>query len=383
MFNKNEFKNSIYVFLGGVFPALAIYAIFSQQSSTIDLKALGVFTNLIVVNSFLSAFDAGITRSFSKSLITASFHQALLRSWKLFLIYIATSAIAAIVYLSSDDISIYFNGSILIWALSFLLGHILRGAIEFRKDFRLSAMYQAFNGLSSVLLIFFGYLYEASIFLIILGMASTRSVSGFFLYALIKYRGDDYAEKTSQEVAPKENAYFMISSVVGVIIIFADRWFVQSFTDINFVIQHVLLMEIISRLSVVSGSFATVKFQSYLRETRVAPDLFSSRNYLMAVVLVVLVAYLVGANDLMGMYIVYGVASILILFSSLLLVAQLQAFGGAKFLSYVHIAELIIYVPILYLLSSYNMQSLFITVWFLRLSIEILVFKGYIAKFLH
>lgn len=394
-------------------PSIILLLIVPVVRRKLGLDAFAGFTVLISGVSVLTLFDGGLGRS---TTYFTSRHgvqnDGATRSWLwacmlLGVVFSVAIGAAGTLALHLENGSFKAAGPALQVLLAFtpvfVLGAIVKGALEGQRRFALSTGLQLAYGCA------------ISVAPLILVLGDSRLSAFSFSVGLIRTcLVGALAACVPALLLPRKNLglagvllqvrqvfdytkWLVISNVIGLCIVFADRFVIASHFDARIVASYILPMEMVSRVQLLVAAFCSVIFPTLVMHAeRNNPDYFhvvrSAQGVVASGVLAAscvfvplaepvfswwLGASLGGQAAQIGLVSLIGVA--LIANAALAMVA-INSLGHTRQIAILHAIELVIYVVLLIIAVSQQSLSMLLLAWVARQLIDALCMSQILKK---
>jgi O-antigen/teichoic acid export membrane protein len=191
--------------------------------------------------------------------------------------------------------------------------------------------------------------------------------------------------------------WMTISNIVGPLMVTADRFFISGVLGATVVAYYTVPFEVVIRVLILPGAFMSVMFPRFAAVIR--SDIFEARRLYRKSIVIVLVVLLpvcliiaIGAK--LGLklwlgeafaeqsWVIVCVMALGLLLNGIASVpfAAIQATGDARKTAYLHLIELIIYVPILYTSMKFLGIIGAAIAWTVRVAIDLMVLLIYAKR---
>lgn len=389
---------------GAVVPALVMLLTVPLIRAQLDLDMFAAFTVMLSAVGLLAALDGGLGRAstyFVRLALTRGdgsrvvvVFQGVLVVGLIFSVVLGLAVGIGLCIASGRALAIAKPALLILACFSpiFVAGSLLRGFLEAQQNFGRSTALQlshgAFIGIAPVLL--FSISDDLRLFAWTVGLA--RLVLTLALLqscGLANRRILAMSSKTRTHAARvfDYSKWLFISNLIGLTIIFADRFFVASVFSSAIIAAYVLPMEVIGRLQILIAAFCSVLFPRLVGRSAATPAV-SGQLLANAQGLVLCCAALAGsavalvADPLMSWWLgsalagdaarvlVVGVVGAGLMASAALAMLYLNSRGLTRPLALLHAMEMPAYIALLYFAARSGSINSMLSVWVLRLSAD-------------
>lgn len=190
-------------------------------------------------------------------------------------------------------------------------------------------------------------------------------------------------------------SWMTVSNIVSPIMSTMDRLFIGSFISLGSVTYYVTPFEIVSRLQIIPSAIATVTFPEFSRMATAGRSTDTLTHFKHALVLVAcaltppVLFFVLFSGDFLAAWvsqelaehgaIVMKVLAIGMLINGLSYIpfAYIQGKGRSDITAKFHIAELVVYVPLIYIMAQrFGLVGVAVS-WLLRVSLDAVLLFGY------
>ncbi|UTM03733.1 flippase [Alcaligenes sp. NLF5-7] len=398
-------RNSVWNLLGFILPALAIIPAFGVIARLLDIEQFGIFTLCFAVMGYASVFDVGMARAVIRSVAmkqgdepevkriisTASAVVLILSLVTGFFFYIYSGSLVRILSVSTEYMrEAQESFELLALAMpAFLLSTVWFAYLEGSQRFYKLNVLKSIYGLLMAVMPLGAVVYQPSLVSSIAGLVLARyltlviayfwSLPRLTLTKLFKFYTGTFKELLGF------GGWITVSNLISPIMVYFDRFFISSITGTKDIAFYTTPSEAVSRLSFLPTSVVRVIFPKIsARGENYKKDTMLSYWIVGAACAIVSLIGVLGAKYILLIWmgepytgIAATVLSILLVgyfFNSLAQVpyAVIQAGGHSKVTALLHMAELIPYIGLLYILiHGYGMIGAAIA-WSIRVFIDYL-----------
>lgn len=350
----------------------------------LGLEPFGIYTLLFALIGYASLFDLGISRALIRAIAMASKQagqiQSILGTASL-LILLSSSIAAVLVYLLSPFLVQWLNIStelrpdslfaFRLLALTLpllLLQAVWLSYLEGLSDFKQVNIQRTISGLLLAVLPLLSILYQASLSYAVLGLFAGRLISCLLAYfwALPAHvrQGMWRWDKQQAQALLSFGGWLTVSNLISPLMVYFDRFLLSNLNGAGTVSFYTAPSEAITRLLSIPGAVVRVIFPLLSTQKDARQETRLTYLLLLAVCGLISLIGIVGAKWIILLWLgeAYVEQSVPILQILLLgfffnAIAQIpytviQARGHAHITAYVHLAEILPYIALLYVLIS-------------------------------
>lgn len=389
-------NNFIWNILGFGAPLMAAYFAIPLLIRNIGHESFGILTLIMGIIGYFSVFELGIGRALTQSIsiqlsenkeikyhlstgLIISFVSGCIGS--LLLIVFSKNIINSWVNIS-ESLSNDAHWAIILAAIGVPIAtttSALRGVMEAHNDFKWSNIYRLILGISNfifpVISVSFGF---ANIYEITFSILTGRFIVFFIMVlSFLKVYKDSYGvnyfslEKT--KVLIKYAGWLSLSNIIGPLMLYFDRFVIASLLGAGVVAFYTVPYEVLSKFLIIPIALTSVLFPMLAKSINLNDydgDKIYKKYYIVNVFfsLILLGAFALFCDYIFSYWIdsdfsenatpIAVILCIGIFFNSVASFpfTYLQAMGHSKKTSLIHLAEVIIYMPILYFsIEKYNL----------------------------
>jgi O-antigen/teichoic acid export membrane protein len=389
-----------------VLPSIALLLVVPVVRRYLGLDQFASFTVLVSSISVLSILDGGLGRATTYFVSKASVqNEARSRDasiWAGLLLgffFSLVITVAAATILASGPAGslkgIHRSLMILIpFCPAFVLGSVLKGVLEGQRRFFLSTSIQLLYGcmisLAPLIMVYslggpidfsraIGVIRLLFVGALLASIPISASFSRHLLPAILEHSAQIF----------RYSRWLVVSNIVGLCVVFADRFVIAEYFDARTVGSYMLPMEMVSRAQLLVGAFCSVIFPAlvmqaqrknadYFEVIKAAQGVIASAVWIIGCLGVPLAEPLFGwwlGSELgsqaaqIALIAVIGMA--LIASASIAMVA-INSLGHTRQVAMVHVLEIVIYVPLLYVAAHLRSLIILLLAWLLRQLIDAL-----------
>ena len=405
-------RNSAWNLAGFAIPVIIAIPAIGFLARALGVEKFGIFTLAYAVVGYASIFDAGLSRAVIRAVAMNSSDEP-----KLIKI-LGTSTIAVIGLSVVAAVSLFLSANklpeiLLISAESqsdaalgfkllslvivpYLLSTVWFSYLEGESEFRKLNVLKTVTGISISVFPVLGVLYEPTFTLAVLGLLLGRVFTALiaYCYGLGKYRKSIFLMdiKTLKELL-SFGGWITVSNVLSPVMVYFDRFFISSVVGAQSVAFYTAPAEAIARLLVVPMAVAKVIFPKLSArhadahaQTVLAYKLLSAFSTLLAIFVCVfakeIMLYWMGPSYVGDSVLVLQILAVGFVFNAIAQIpfAQVQAAGYSKITAFIHLAEVVPYLILLYwLVHEYSYIGAAIA-WSIRVSIDLMLLAYFARK---
>ncbi len=390
---------------GAAVPALVMLLSVPLIRAQLDLDHFAAFTVMLAAVGLLAVLDGGLGRAStyfisvalargSRRRVVSVFHGVLIVGL-LFSLLLGLTCAFAVQTVSGHAIDTARPALLILagFAPVFVASSLLRGFLEAEQRFGRSSSLQLLHGtligIAPVLL--FSFSSDLRLFAWIVGLARVVLTLALLQSCGLATRASWCASRATSVHARRVFGYtkwLFLSNLIGLTIVFADRFFVASLFSSAVIAAYVLPMEMIGRLQVLITAFCSVLFPRLVARTTRGGASDSRRLLADAQGAVLCAAALGGAGmalaaeplmrwwlgdalaDNAARVLVVGIVGIGLIASAALAMLELNSRGLTRPVALLHAAEMPVYLGLLYLAARSSSIALLLIVWIARLAVD-------------
>lgn len=383
-------------------PSLILLSVVPAVRSRLGLDAFAGFSVIVSAVGLLSILDGGLGRAVTYFVSMARSKGGVYRAHAAVLGGLAVGIGLAIVVMVAGAVLLGFlNGEsfltarkaiyvLLVFCPAFVAGSVLKGALEGQQRFALSAALQLTHGalIGIAPLFVIAHSDDLSLYAWIVG-AARISLVGALLYASRLFSpGSWRLARTAREHARRlfhYSKWLFFSNIVGLCIIFADRFVISGYFNSSVVAAYVLPMELIARGQLLVGAFCSVIFPKLVTHVQRAigrdfAALISDAQGLV-VSAIVAIGFVCAPlmEPMMGWWLghalapqaaliaLVGIVGLALVSSSSISMLAINGMGHTRQVAILHAAELPLYLGLLYLATVHASLMGLLAAWLFRL----------------
>lgn len=388
-------------------PSLILLSVVPIVRNRLGLEAFAGFSVIVSAIGLLSILDGGLGRAVTYFVSKARSRGEARRANGAVLGGIAVGVGLAIIVLAAATMLLGFlNGesfliarnaiyALLIFSPAFIASSVLKGALEGQQRFALSAVLQlthgAFIGIAPIFVI--NHSEDLSMYAWIVG-AARISLMGALLYAsgLVSASSWRLVRTVSGYSRRLFNysKWLFFSNIVGLCIIFADRFVISGFFNSSVVAAYVLPMELIARGQLLVGAFCSVVFPRLVTHVQhstrrdVAALVNDAQGFVVAAIVAIAFVFAPFMESMMGWWLghalapqatliaLVGIVGLALVSSSSISMLAINGMGHTRQVAFLHAAELPLYLCLLYLATVHASLKGLLAAWLIRLIFDAL-----------
>ena len=383
-------------------PSLILLSVVPVVRSRLGLDAFAGFAVIVSAIGLLSIFDGGLGRAVTYFVSRAQSkgggrhaHGAVLGGMAVgvgLAIVVMLVGTALLGFLNGESFSTARNALyvLLVFCPAFIAGSVLKGALEGQQRFALSAALQlAHGGLIGIAPLFvIAHSEDLSLYAWVVG-AARISLLGALLYAsglivasswrLVRAVGL-HARRLFQYTK-----WLFFSNIVGLCIIFADRFVIAGYFNSSIVASYVLPMELIARGQLFVGAFCSVIFPKLVTHIQRATGrdfaalISNTQGLVIAANVTVGFVCVPMMESMMGLWLgnalapqaatiaLVGIVGLALVSSSSIAMLAINGMGHTRQVALLHAAELPLYLGLLYFATLHSSLPMLLAAWLFRL----------------
>jgi len=401
-------KNSVWNFLSIIIPSLVALPAFAVIARVVGIEIFGIFTLSFAIVGYASIFDLGLSRSVIREIAihcqqpeaqvliinTATTLIVVLGLLSSIALWITAAPIVDFIKVSHEHIEDVTTGLKLL-ALCLpplLLSQVWLSYFEGLEQFKKLSYIKVVIGIATVLLPLIFCLIESNFKMLMFGLIASRFLAFFIsLYLISKH----IPLKLSIDRVYAENllnfgGWLTISSIVGPIVVYFDRFILSSVIGAKYVAFYTVPAELIMRLIALPSAVSRTLFP---RMSQASSERKSEKyTYYLSLKLLALSALIIGiplyifAEEIMGLWMGQAFRGQPVEILRILLIGffinalaqvpftQLQAHGYSKVTALVHVIEALPYLIVLtIIINMYGIIGVAWT-WTTRIFIDTIIF---------
>jgi O-antigen/teichoic acid export membrane protein len=417
-------KNTIWSFVGSVAPMLLGLVTIPYLIKQIDVEAFGILTLVWSLIGYFSVFDFGIGRALThqvSSCVSQNLEHNLPSIIKTGLLFMLATGVfgGVILAVSSHQLgSHWLNISknletdtircLLIAAIGIPLTTItsgLKGILEGYEDFKSASILRIILGISNFGLPALTVMFlDKSLELMVLSLVLARFIVLLAHLVVINKRLGIYslvraslADRNNVKSLVSFGAWMTLSNVISPLMVTADRFIISYMLGAGLVAFYTVPFDFIVRLLIIPAALTGVLFPrfTYLFQNEIGQIKILYRKSFILIFSVmgfVSLGLIIGSNFGLTLWlgknfaeqswVIASIMAVGLLFNSLAQIPHtaLQASGGVKITSLIHLGELVFYIPLLYgALHFYGLVGAAI-VWVVRVLADLIVLSIFAQK---
>lgn len=405
-------KNSAWNLAGFAIPILIAIPAIGYLARALGVEKFGIFTLAYAVVGYASIFDAGLSRAVIRAV-------AMNTSDEPKLIKILGTSTGAVIFLSIIAAFILFVSAnrlpemlsitagaqadaatgfkiLSVVIIPYLLSTVWFSYLEGESEFRKLNILKTLTGITISVFPVLGVLYEPSFTNAVIGLLLGRMFTAIiaYCYGLGRFRKSIFCLdiKTLKELLGF-GGWITVSNIISPVMVYFDRFFISSVVGAQSVAFYTAPAEAIARLLVVPMAVAKVIFPKLSAQhddaksqTILAYKLLGVFSVLLAIFVYIfakeIMFYWMGPSYVGDSVLVLQILVVGFVFNSIAQIpfAQVQAAGYSKITAFIHLAEVIPYLVLLYwLVHEYSYVGAAIA-WSIRVGVDLIVLAYYAQK---
>lgn len=391
-------------------PSLILLAVVPLIRGRLELDAFAGFAVIVSAISLLSVLDGGLGRAATYFVSVAGVRSGAFRSRAALLGALAVGAGFAVVGMATGVLALEFlDGTafvvardalfvLLMFYPAIVAGSILKGGVEGQQRFALSAGLQLTHGVvigiaplfviwCAADLAVYAWLVGVARVGLVLALLSATGLTVARIRRLARVLGSHVGRLFHY------SKWLLFSNLVGLAIIFADRFAIVGFFDSLVVAAYVLPMELVARGQILVGAFSSVAFPKLVRHIRrdsrqLAALIGDSQGVVMTTVLALGFASLPLLEPMMGWWLGHalaqqaamvalaGIVGLALVSGASITMLAIHGLGHTRQVAALHAFELPLYFGLLVLAIAHASLPMLLTVWLARLAFDLLGMEG-------
>lgn len=386
-------------------PSLILLSVVPVVKSRLGIDAFAGFAVIVSAIGLLSILDGGLGRSVTYFVSMArtkggvrSAHAAVIGGMAVgfgLAIVVMVAGAALLGFLNGESFLIARNALCILLAFcpAFIACSVLKGALEGQQRFALSAALQlshgALIGIAPLLLI--AHSDDISFYAWVVGVARI-SLMGALLYATGLALPSFFSLVRSVGVHSHRifqySKWLFFSNIIGLCIIFADRFVIAGYFNSSVVAAYLLTMELISRGQLLVGAFCSVIFPKLVTHVQRATSLDFAGLIRDAQGLVITANLAIGfvsvplMEPMMSWWLghtlapqaaqiaLVGIVGLALVSSSSISMLAINSMGHTRQVAILHASELPLYFALLYVATVQMSLQILLAAWLFRLVID-------------
>ncbi len=386
-------------------PSLILLSVVPVVRSRLGLDAFAGFAVIVSAVGLLSILDGGLGRAVTYFVSVARSKGGARRAHAAVLGGMAVGVgLAIVVMVAGTALLRFLNGEsfltarnamyvLLAFCPAFIAGSVLKGALEGQQRFALSAALQLTHGtlIGIAPLFVIDHSEDLSLYSWMVG-AARISLMGALLYASGLVVPSSWRLVRSARVHARRlfqySKWLFFSNIVGLCIIFADRFVIAGYFNSSIVAAYVLPMELIARGQLLVGAFCSVIFPKLVAHVQRATGRDFAALICNAQGLVISANVAIGfvcvpfMEPIMGWWLghalapqaatiaLVGIVGLALVSSSSISMLAINGMGHTRQVAILHAAELPLYLGLLYLATLHASLEGLLAAWLFRLIVD-------------
>lgn len=386
-------------------PSLILLLVVPVIRSRLGLDAFAGFSVIVAAVGFLSILDGGLGRTITYFVSVARSKGVLSQEQVSVISGMAVGVGFSIVMMLASSVLLQLlDGKsfmtarnaifiLLFFCPAFVAGSILKGALEGQQRFALSAALQlthgAFIGIAPLIVI--NHAEDLSQYALIIGAARISLMLALFyatgLFTKVSWRLLRSAGMQINYIF-HYSKWLFFSNIVGLCIIFSDRFAIAGYFDSIIVAAYVLPMELIARGQLLVSAFSSVIFPKLVAHVQRARGhdfaalLNNAQGLVVAVNLAIGFVCVPLMEPLMSWWLgstlapqaatiaLVGIVGLTLVSSSSISMLAINGLGHTRQVAILHGIELPLYLGLLYFATIHASLQMLLGAWLLRLLID-------------
>jgi O-antigen/teichoic acid export membrane protein len=388
-------------------PSLILLAVVPVVRSRLDLDTFAGFAVIVSAIGLLSVLDGGMGRAATYFVSMTGLKGGAFRARAALLGGLAVGAGFAMVVMVAATLSLAFlDGALFVTAHdalyvlllfypAFVAGSILKGALEGQQRFALLAALQLTHGalIGIAPLFVITRAADLSDYAWVVGAARISLVAALLFATGMVAPGTRRLTRSMGVHGSRlfhYSKWLFFSNIVGLCIIFADRFVIAGYFDSSVVAAYVLPMELIARGQILVGAFCSVIFPKLVMHIQrasghdLATLIGDTQGLLIAATLTLGFVCIPLMEPLMGWWLghalapqaatiaLVGIVGLALVSGSSISMLAINGMGHTRQVAVLHMAELPLYLGLLYLAVLQASLYMLLAAWLIRLSFDLI-----------
>ena len=388
-----------------VLPAAVMLLTVPLIRHQVDLETFAAFTVMLSAMGLLAALDGGLGRSSTYFVRLALSRTGVARAMPALqgVVVVGMLFSAAVVPLVAVVLGVLSGRAVLLarpallilaaFVPLFVLGSLLRGYLEARQQFGRSTALQLAQGMVTGIapLVLFAFTTDLRWLAWTIGaIRICLIVTLFKLCDLDLRRLLTFSSRTRLHASRvfSYSKWLFVSNLVGLTILFADRFFVAGVFSSVVIAAYVLPMEVIARLQILVAAFCSVVFprlvgRAQTQESQAIVLMSDAQGLVLCCAAAVGGALLVFSHPLMRWWLgealaaeasrvlIVGMVGAGLMASAALSLLFLNSRGSTRPVALLHVLEMPVYVALLWCAASARSVEMLLGAWLLRLVVDV------------
>lgn len=415
-------KNTTWNLIGSGAPLLVGLITIPFLISKLGIEAFGVLTLIWALIGYFSLFDFGLGRALTQQIAamrSVGLTDQIPRRMKAGMVFIAMTGLAGggllailspMLSQSWLNISEGLKESAL---FSFTIASIgiplttittgLRGVLEAYEDFKIVNILKVVLGILNFVLpalsvIAFGPILEYAVLSLVLSRVAVIILH--FIFANSKLSTQWLREKfeySDIKILWQFGAWMTVSNVVGPLMVTADRFVISSVLGATVVAYYSVPFDTLMRMLIIPSALTAALFPKitaliavdlsaaeklYVKSMSIVSMVFIPLMLIIALSAHFWLSVWLGTGFADSAWVVTSILSIGICFNGMAQIphAVIQAKGNARLTAVIHLTELILYIPLLFIAIEYYGIAGAAGVWGLRAIADLLILRTFAKK---
>lgn len=405
------YKNTLFNIIGMLIPGLISIPAMAYLARGLNVELFGILMLSFSILGYSGLFDAGITRAVIRKIATQDgldfdkkiMGTALVSVFFISIIaalgiYVGSSSITSLLNVSSNEV-IEVTSSIKCLSIIipfFLVGTVAFAYLEGKQKFLELNKYKIFTGTIISLFPVVAVFIHNSLFSAIVGLLIARVlVSIVAFYSCYKYLGKGFLcfkWHIFYELITF-GGWITLSNIISPLMVYADRFILSNIMGAEKVAFFAAPTDLIQKISIIPGALAKTIFPYFSKNSDDSKKMARQAYISLSIVLfAILVPLFVFSKEILSFWLgsEYGINSTVVLkvlivgffFNALAQIpfSRIQALGNSKLTAYIHMAEIIPFFVILFVLvHSFGFVGAAIA-WSTRVILDFIVLEYFSRK---
>jgi O-antigen/teichoic acid export membrane protein len=403
-------RNTLWNLFGSVIPMLVGIAAIPYIYKEIGIERIGVLTIIWALIGYFSIFDFGLGRAITQRIASLAPHETdgqkrTIATTGVFLTLLigivgglvgfAAIELVGVGWINSTQhLEREIHASFLLACLAIPATTAtagLRGILEGDQRFKVINLLKLILGLSNFLgpiasIAFFGPRLDYTVGSLVVARYVILFAHHFSAKQFISSAPNNLSRKESMQLF-QFGGWMTLSNIISPLMVVADRFFIGSIMGAGAVAFYTIPVDLLFRLLIIPAAISTALFPVFAQKrndhlvitthyNKAIKIIFAAMSAITLLVVVfgsAALEFWLDPEFAKNSYTVAVIITIGVTFTSLAQIpyAYIQATGDAKSTTLIHLAELIIYIPVfLYLVHSYGITGA-ATAWSLRAALDL------------
>lgn len=387
-------------------PSLILLAVVPVVRNRLGIDAFAGFAVIVSAIGLLSILDGGLGRAVTYFVSITRLKRGTYRARAALLGGMVVGlGFAVLVMMSGITLLEFLNGKsfvtardaiyvLLFFCPAFVAGSVLKGALEGQQRFALSTGLQLTHGalIGIAPLFVITHAADLSLYAWVVG-AARISLMVALLYATGLVTPSSWRLARAVGVHTSRlfhySKWLFFSNIIGLCIIFADRFVIASYFNSSIVAAYVLPMELIARGQVLVGAFCSVIFPKLVMHVQRATGrdfaalISDAQGFVIAANVALGFVCLPLMEPMMGWWLghalapqaatiaLVGIVGLALVSGSSISMLAINGMGHTRQVAILHAAELPLYLGLLYLATMHASLYMLLAAWLFRLTFDV------------